>query len=785
MKRFLLALFVLGTLTAGAQGFINPQAKLAKKQYERKMAVAKTRGEAVNANARMGLFVTCTKDANPWEVAEALKGVGAKVHGVKAGIISIDIPVTLLEDVAATKGVAIVDVPPRAMRKTDVSRQATKAQEVIDGSGAKLPQAYTGKGVLIGLLDGGFDYSHPMFKDQDGNLRIKGVYKPGISGGGDEQLTYTFAEGNTEVIEGSCYKDPANILDTLKVKDGAGSHGSHCASIAAGSLMSDVKGTSDQPLGGIAPEADLLLINLTDYDDAFVNAYGGSSATYAMYDGLLYLESKSQQLNEPIVTSLSMNSHQGWHDGTSTMARLLSEYCKGDEMPLMLCSSNEGYQWGHINSKIKGGDSIFVGCFPISDSYVWGGMKTKRTVQMELSLLEWNSGTQVCRIPVTFASDNVTETTDMRGFFVDFSNPENLDSIQKIAYDSLKNYFTAGELDVYCYQNQAQDSKGQAYLYTELYVGNQGLKQAGDVGDDPYYVLLIKLKPEATVELHAWEDPIPYIFYFTSEGDFVTGTSDMSMGDWNTSGDPVSVGAWCANDQIKYENTPIQDADRDTSKKGEYSMFSSYGTDLAGHKHPSVCAPGSNVVAAINSFDPEVETLPIYERKGYKDQFVGQSQSRDYFWATLSGTSMATPTAAGVVALWLQAANDMGKKLTNTDIKDIIAHSGDTDKYTDMHPERFGYGKINAYKGLLYVLDTYTSIPTLSTEQPENITFRVAGDVVYADGAEDGTPVTVYNLQGVNVRETTIQGGALSLAGLPQGVYALQLGKLGSTLVRK
>ena len=78
----------------------------------------------------------------------------------------------------------------------------------------------------------------------------------------------------------------------------------------------------------------------------------------------------------------------------------------------------------------------------------------------------------------------------------------------------------------------------------------------------------------------------------------------MSMGDWNTSGDPVSVGAWCANDQIKYENTPIQDADRDTSKKGEYSMFSSYGTDLAGHKHPSVCAPGSNVVAAINSFDP-------------------------------------------------------------------------------------------------------------------------------------------------------------------------------------
>lgn len=31
MRRSLLALFLLGTLTAGAQGFINPQAKLAKK----------------------------------------------------------------------------------------------------------------------------------------------------------------------------------------------------------------------------------------------------------------------------------------------------------------------------------------------------------------------------------------------------------------------------------------------------------------------------------------------------------------------------------------------------------------------------------------------------------------------------------------------------------------------------------------------------------------------------------------------------------------------------------
>ena len=92
---------------------------------------------------------------------------------------------------------------------------------------------------------------------------------------------------------------------------------------------------------------------------------------------------------------------------------------------------------------------------------------------------------------------------------------------------------------------------------------------------------------------------------------------------------------------------------------------------------------------------------------------------------------------------------------------------------------------MNAYKGLLYVLGIDTSIPTLSKEQPRDVNFRVSGDIMYTDSAEDGTEVTVYNLQGVAVRQTTVQGGAFSLEGLQKGVYAVQLGKLGSTLIRK
>ena len=72
----------------------------------------------------------------------------------------------------------------------------------------------------------------------------------------------------------------------------------------------------------------------------------------------------------------------------------------------------------------------------------------------------------------------------------------------------------------------------------------------------------------------------------------------------------------------------------------------------------------------------------------------------------------------------------------------------------------------------------------MSKNQPERVTFRLAGDVLYADGADDGTPVTVYSLSGTVLQNTTVQQGRISLSGLYKGVYAIQLGTLGSTLIR-
>ena len=789
MRKLLLATLLVSALTAGAQGFVTHRAKVAKQQSEISAKRAATRGQLVAPVMQRGyFFVNCAADADAQQVARELKTAGAAVRMVRGDLILLDAPYSKLETLASVKGVQKIDISPKVSMKTDATRKATQADLVNDGTGDKLPQAYTGKGVIVGIIDGGFDFTHPIFKDKDGNLRIKGVYEAG---------NYEFGGDSVRIGEwtltGSAYSKAEDILDTLKVKDINGSHGSHCISIAAGSI-SDVKGLTKQPLGGIAPEADILICPVTATEGFLADMSNQQTDAYAYLVGqsLEYMTDQAIKMKKPLVVSFSMNSHDGWHDGTSNMARMLGTYVKDLRLPLMLCASNEGGDRNYLHLKSAAKDTISVLASGVTDGFVWGGMKTPKNVKMQIAIVSMIDGYKYYQMPLTFNSAPDEGKYGQGTYFYAGEDADNshLEGPELKAVEEMLKYIEKGSPQIWCYQNQANDKDDKPYTYNEVLIYMTGLEfkpQTYDRGEekrDDYLGFKLNLIPDEATELHCWGDQGVSLVGQDNDGKYLNGDGSVSIGDWNTSGEPVSIGAYTANNLRKTQDDK-EPTELEAFPVGDFAYFSSYGTDLAGHKHPDVCSPGVAVVAAGNSFDPEIDIDPLYEKKGYANQFTGQKGDRDYSYVYMSGTSMATPAAAGVVALWLQAALDKGKTLTSADIKDIIKHSADKDEFTEKSPERFGDGKINAYKGLLYVLGIDTKIPTLSKDQPKDVNFRVAGDIVYTDGAEDGIEVTVYNLQGVAVRQTTVQGGAISLEGLQKGVYAVQLGKLGSTLIRK
>lgn len=136
-------------------------------------------------------------------------------------------------------------------------RYDTRTDSVHAGAG--LPQAYTGEGVLIGITDWGFDYSHPNFNNNGQSnrrlLRAWDQFK--LSGPAPAGFDYgTVFENRHDLLQAKC--------DTFGLY-GYATHGSHVAGIAAGRGI-------DGNYMGQAPYANLVFASFILNSAAWLDA---------------------------------------------------------------------------------------------------------------------------------------------------------------------------------------------------------------------------------------------------------------------------------------------------------------------------------------------------------------------------------------------------------------------------------------------------------------------------------------------------------------------------------
>jgi subtilisin family serine protease len=175
----------------------------------------------------------------------------------RQGIASFRVDAYALDALWQTP-MALVELASRAVPDVNKVRYGTRVDSVH--AGFNLPQPFHGEGVLIGVLDWGFDYTHPMFRDTTlSTSRIRAVWDqyrqagptPGEYGYG------TVAESplDIQLME----SDTSNVY-------GYSTHGTHVAGIAGGS-------GAGIGLKGMAPAAEFLFATLMVDEASALDAY--------------------------------------------------------------------------------------------------------------------------------------------------------------------------------------------------------------------------------------------------------------------------------------------------------------------------------------------------------------------------------------------------------------------------------------------------------------------------------------------------------------------------------
>ena len=196
---------------------------------------------------------------------QQLEQMGIEVRFTVDNVAVLSVPVDKLADLENVDEIAFVKADALMLKNNDVSRQDTKADQISESSNATaagLPQAYTGKGVLLGIIDSGIDFNHAAFKDFNGNTRIKKVV--------------IFANDLGKYTEYTTAEQIAAL--TTDKKD---THGTHTSATAAGSEVGN-------GMQGVAPEADIMMV-----------AMGATESESNMALGMQLIADYAKQLGKP------------------------------------------------------------------------------------------------------------------------------------------------------------------------------------------------------------------------------------------------------------------------------------------------------------------------------------------------------------------------------------------------------------------------------------------------------------------------------------------------------
>lgn len=210
-----------------------------------------------------------------------------------------------------------------------------------------------GKGVIVGIIDTGIDYTNPVFRYADGTSKIISIWDQTIDSEdrypNTDYTAYYGTEYTTEQINQALKSE--NPLQIVPSMDENG-HGTKLAGIAAGA--EDVQNN----FSGVAPDADLVIVKLkpaksflTDYYSIPSNAvcYQENDIAWAIQ----YIIDRASRLRRPVSICIGLGTSQGPHDNTGFLNSIVSVVADFPSVCVSVSAGNEGNSSRHFNSMIE------------------------------------------------------------------------------------------------------------------------------------------------------------------------------------------------------------------------------------------------------------------------------------------------------------------------------------------------------------------------------------------------------------------------------------------------
>lgn len=482
-------------------------------------------------------YVSTLAQVNKYYRVKDLLDMGIIVGGQSGDVVSLQIPLSRLNEALHYKGFVYMDMAKKAVPMLKAALEDLNVDSVH--AGVYLQTPYTGKNVIIGITDWGFDYTHPTFYDTSLNrYRVLSAWDQ-FRNAGPAPAGFSYGtELNGKEALLAAGSDTSNIYFH-------NSHGTHVGGISGGS-------GATTPYRGIAYDADFLFASWLIDESAVLDAY-------------VWMKNKAEKAGKRLVINGSWGIyHFGSADGSSLFDRALDSLSIEHNVVFVSSAGNNGNTKFHIamtgNNDTLRSEIQFQGGQPT----YWGQTITMTGdtnqdyfVAIEIYDRQWNLAARSPWISPMGNFETFTYHNGIDSVIVAF-RPEGFNRLQ----------------------TRRQHEIG-------VRMTNQD--------NHPFHIVLATHVPTGTV--HAWNVAELTtgvgnwgLSFSASRPGYIAGNNHYGVGEPAVAKEAIAVAA--------HLGLP-----HDATTYGTLAYFSSRGPGFGTEQKPFISAPGVSVVSSVSSFD--------------------------------------------------------------------------------------------------------------------------------------------------------------------------------------